>query len=270
MTPEEIKMVEHRVNQKIRENLAKEELRSVPISEAKNAGAMMLFGEKYGDYVRMITFDKSYSRELCGGCHVEATGEIGYFKIVSETGIAAGVRRIEAITASAAEAYLESQLDELQSIKEVFKTGNNIVQQVESLNEENKALKKEIEKLMAAQAGDIKKDLVKGAKAINGKSLVTATLNNMDSKTAKTLAYNILAELENGVVCFGIVQDDKPQLLLAIDEKLVKTGLNAGTIIRELAKEINGGGGGQPFFATAGGSKSDGLSIALKKIESLI
>jgi alanyl-tRNA synthetase len=270
LSDEEIKQIETRVNQKIRENIALEDLRSVPISEAQNAGAMMLFGEKYGDFVRMITFDKSYSRELCGGCHVNATGNIGYFKIISETGIAAGVRRIEAITSVATEQYLDSQLLELQAIKDVFKTGNNIVAQVESLAEENKALKKEIEKLMAANAGDMKADFIKKAKKINGKSLVVGTLSNMDSKTAKTLAYNVLSELKNGVVLFGLIADDKPQLLLAIDENLAKSELNAGTIIRTLAKEINGGGGGQAFFATAGGSKPEGLSNALKLIETML
>ncbi len=270
LTNDEIRSIEKIVNQKIRENIVKQELRSIPLAEAKSAGAMMLFGEKYGDFVRMITFDENYSRELCGGCHVDATGEIGYFKIISETGIAAGVRRIEAITSMAAEDFLVKELDELNAVRSLFKSSKNIEKQVSDLSDENKALKKEIEKLLAAKASDLQGDLIKNASSINNKSVVSKNLGEMDSKTAKTLAYNVLKELDRGVVLFGIHKDGKAQLMLAIAEELVKEGLHAGNIVRELAKEINGGGGGQPFFATAGGSKVEGLDKALTKIQILL
>jgi alanyl-tRNA synthetase len=271
MTEEEVSKVEHIVNQRIRENIALEEHRSIPIDQAKDAGATMLFGEKYGDYVRMITFDSDFSRELCGGCHVQSTGQIGYFKLVSEGGISAGVRRIEAITADRAEAYINQQLSELNSIKTLFKNPIDTVKSVVDLQEENKALKKEIESLMTAQAGDMKDDLVASARAINEVKLVTKKLEGIDAKTAKTLAHNVANDLGEGVVLFGLVDEEKVQLMLLITEGLIKSkALHAGNIIRELAKEVNGGGGGQPFFATAGGKNPSGLNKAFDKMIELL
>ena len=227
----------------------------------------MLFGEKYGDYVRMITFDPDFSRELCGGCHVQSTGQIGYFKLISEGGISAGVRRIEAITADRAEAYINQHLGELKEIKSLFKNPKNTVKSVVDLQEENKALRKEIESLMADQAGNMKDDLVRSAAEINGIKVVTKKLEGIDNKTAKTLAYNIANELKEGVILFGLVNGDKVQLMLVITEDLTKSkDLHAGNIIRELAKEVQGGGGGQPFFATAGGKNPAGLESAFEKL----
>jgi len=271
MTEEEVAKVEHIVNEKIRENIALIENRSIAIDEAKDAGAMMLFGEKYGDYVRMITFDPEYSRELCGGCHVDRTGQIGYFKITSEGGIAAGVRRIEAITADSAEAYINQHLEELNEIKNLFKSPQNPVKSVQDLQEENKTLKKEIESLMAAQASNMKEQLKSKAEAINGVHLVTQLIENLDGKTAKTLAHNIDQELDHSIIFFGLKNDDKIQLQLLINQELVDSkGLNAGNIIRDVAKHIQGGGGGQPFYATAGGKNPDGFAKAVEQLKTYL
>lgn len=270
VSAEELLQIERMVNSKIRENISLEENRGMPIEEAKAAGAMMLFGEKYGDLVRMITFDKDYSRELCGGTHVEATGEIGQFKIVGESAVAAGIRRIEAVTAEKAETLIEKELDELNQIRAMLKskdTANGIAK----LIEENKKLQKEVEKLLAAQAGALKGELINKAEALNGVNLIVAKLPLGDSNAIKTLAYQIEGEVDNAVIVFGAVVKDKPQLMITINKELVGSkGLNAGTMIRELAKEIQGGGGGQPFFATAGGKNADGLDAALAKAKSLV
>ncbi|MEM9544549.1 MAG: alanine--tRNA ligase [Bacteroidota bacterium] len=271
MTDEEVAKVEQIVNTKVRENIPLEEHRSIPLEEAKDAGATMLFGEKYGDYVRMITFDPDYSRELCGGCHVKSTGHIGYFKLVSEGGISAGVRRIEAITADRAESYISEKINTLSTIKGLFKGTKDVHKSVVDMQNENKALRKEIEALMAAQAGNMQNDLVASAKDVNGVKLVTKKLDKIDNKTAKTLAHNVANELGEAVVLFGIVNEEKVQLMLLITEGLIQSkDLHAGTIIRELAKEVNGGGGGQPFFATAGGKNPGGLENAFSKMEGML
>ena len=271
MTSEEIAQVEHIVNQKVRNNIPLEESRSIPLEEAKKAGATMLFGEKYGEEVRMITFDSEFSRELCGGCHVDYTGQIGYFKLVSEGGISAGVRRVEAITADKAESYIKENLDELNEIKSLFKNPKNTAKNVAALQEENKALRKELEKMKAAQAGNMKNDLVNAAKELNGVKLVTKSLDGVDNKTAKTLAHNVANDLGDGVVFFGLVNGEKVQLMVLITEGLInEKGYHAGNMIRELAKEVNGGGGGQPHFATAGGKNPGGLESAFEKIEGML
>ncbi|MBK9257434.1 MAG: alanine--tRNA ligase [Saprospiraceae bacterium] len=267
----EIEMIEKIVNQKIRENIPLTENRSIPIEEAQKAGAMMLFGEKYGDYVRMITFDPAFSRELCGGCHVKATGQLGFFKIISEGAIAAGVRRIEAITSEGAESYINTHLEELHAIKSFFKNNQNIVKNINDLYEENKNLRKEIERHMAMQASVIKDKLVKEAIPFNGVILVTKHLDNLDSKTAKTLAYNLEQELGDAVILFALTENDKTQLMLTISESLTKSKkLHAGQMIRTIAAEINGGGGGQAFFATAGGTDASGINNAFDVLKSLI
>ena len=181
MTEEEISNIENIVNLKIRENIALEEARDVPIEEAKAAGAMMLFGEKYGEKVRMITFDENFSRELCGGTHVAATGEIGVFKILSETGVAAGIRRIEAITADKAQSFLNKELDQLNEIRGLFKGSPNVAKNVADLQEENKKLKKEIEKLLAAQANALKGQLLQQVQQKDGKNILCARLPLNDS-----------------------------------------------------------------------------------------
>ena len=267
ITDQELSQVEKIVNEKIRRNIYLEEARTIPIEEAKKAGAMMLFGEKYGDSVRMITFDASYSRELCGGCHVKATGQLGFFKITSESGIAAGVRRIEAVTATKAEEYIYQQINELAAIRSFFKNNVNTPKNIADLQEENRDLQKEVEKLRAMQASAMKATLISGAKQIAGVRVVTARLKDIDIKSAKTLSVNMLAEMGDALVLFGLEDQGKATVMLSIAESLTKSkGWHAGNIIRELARDINGGGGGQPFFATAGGTDTSGLDKALSRL----
>ncbi|MCG8332046.1 MAG: alanine--tRNA ligase [Chitinophagales bacterium] len=271
MTDEELQQVEDMVNAKIRENISLEEDRNVPIEEAKQSGAMMLFGEKYGDAVRIITFDKDYSRELCGGTHVKATGEIGLFKIVSEGAVAAGIRRLEAITADQAQAYIKSELDELNEIRQLIKSPTQTAKSVASLQDENKQLKKEIEKLRAAQASAMKGELKNKVEAINGINYLAAKLPLDDSNAIKTLAFQLEEEIGDAFIVFGAEVKGKAQLTVMISKNLTESkGLHAGNIIRELAKEIKGGGGGQPFFATAGGKDASGMDSALAKAREVI
>ena len=271
VTPEEIQRIEDLVNEKIRENIRLEEDRNLPMEEAKAAGAMMLFGEKYGDLVRMITFDENFSRELCGGTHVPATGEIGLFKIVSEGAVAAGIRRIEAITAEKAQAYLRAELAELQEVRELVKSPQHVAKAVAKLLEENRALQKEVDKLTAAKAGNIKDDLLQQVESVGGINFLAARVPLEDSGAIKTLVFQLEQEIDQAFVLIGAVVNDKPQLMLAIDKDLTEArSLHAGNIIRELAKEIRGGGGGQPFFASAGGSDAGGLDRALNKAKELL
>ena len=269
---QELEQIEDMVNTKIRENIPLEEARDVPIEEAKEAGAMMLFGEKYGEFVRMITFDESFSRELCGGTHVPATGEIGMFKIVSETGIAAGIRRIEAITANTAQEFIKKELHELTAIKSLFKNSSKPAQQVAELQNENKKLRKEVEKLLAAQAGALKGQLLGQVKQRDGYQFLGARLPLGDSAAIKNLAYQIEKEVGNAVIVFGAEVKGKPQLTVVISRHLTEgdKALHAGNLVRELAKDIKGGGGGQPFFASAGGKDASGIDAALARAESLV
>ncbi|MBK9338381.1 MAG: alanine--tRNA ligase [Lewinellaceae bacterium] len=271
VTDEELAQIEQIVNEKIRENIALEEARNLPIEEAQKSGAMMLFGEKYGETVRMITFDPAYSRELCGGCHVRHTGQIGYFKIVSEGAVAAGVRRIEALTADAAEQYLTTIEREVTAIKMLLKT-KEPAKAVADLQEENKRLQKEIERLIQAQADGLREGLRSKAETVNGITLVAAVLPIGDANAIKTLAYELERELGSAVIAFGSVSADKPLLTVRISEALAKErGLNAGTIVRELAQKfLQGGGGGQPFFATAGGSDASKLDEAVRAVKTYI
>jgi alanyl-tRNA synthetase len=264
VTEEEILEIEQIVNRKIRENIAREEAREVDIEEAKEAGAMMLFGEKYGDKVRMITFDPGYSVELCGGCHVDRTGRIGMFKIVSESSVAAGVRRIEALTADAAEEYIRGQLETLNEITAMFKNPSQVDQQVAALIEENKTLKREMDKLKAAQAGDMKQDLMAQATEHNGFRSLVAQVDLADAKIAKDLIYQIEQSMAPAIVLFGFVSKDKPQLMCRISESLTSDDIHAGKAVKKFASAIRGGGGGQPFFATAGGSDTGGMPDALE------
>jgi alanyl-tRNA synthetase len=262
-TDDELEKIELLVNAKVRENIALLEQRDVPINEAKNSGAMMLFGEKYGDAVRIITFDPDFSSELCGGTHVKHTGEVGLFKITSESSLAAGIRRIEAVTALRAEWYVRGRLAALDAIRELVK-GSDPIGSVVKLQEENRTLKKEVEKLQAAQAGNIKGDLEKAFEEINGVNFLAAKVPLTDAVAIKTLAFQLTGEKENSFVLLGSENDGKALLTLALSKDLADKGeLNAGTMIRGFAKHIKGGGGGQPFFATAGGKDPGGLEAAL-------
>ncbi|MCB9310850.1 MAG: alanine--tRNA ligase [Lewinellaceae bacterium] len=271
VTHEEIKTIESIVNQKIRENISLVESRAISLDEAKNAGAMMLFGEKYGDKVRMITFDPTFSRELCGGCHVKHTGDIGYFMITSESGIAAGVRRLEAVTAIGAERYINAHLDDLTGIKSFFKNNINIVKNVAELVQSQKDAQKEIEKLRTLHANSLKDSLLATKTEYEDTTVVKGILDEVDVKSAKTLAYNIQNELNQDSVVFFGLKGEKPTILLAISESLSKSkGWHAGNIVKAMAPMIDGGGGGQAFFATAGGTNSDGLYNAVSLLESYL
>ena len=266
VTDEELQQIELMVNQKIRENIALEDQRLVPIEEARQMGALMLFGEKYGERVRVVTFGSDFSRELCGGTHVAATGQIGLFKIVSEGAVAAGIRRIEAITAEKAEAFIKQELAELHEMRQMLKAPKQAAASLAALQEENKQLRKEIEKLLAAQAGALKGELLQKAQQVKGFYFLSARLPLEDSNAIKNLAYQLEAELKKAVIVFGAEVGGKPQLTVVISRELAEAqGLNAGQIIRELAKDIQGGGGGQAFFATAGGKDASGLDRALAR-----
>ncbi len=266
MSEAEIIAVERIVNEKIRLNIPLEEERSMSIEKAKAAGAMMLFGEKYGDTVRMVTFDKDFSRELCGGTHVSATGAIGQFKILSESAIAGGVRRIEAITAETAENYIQKELNTLKNIRTIFKNPKDIQESIVKLQEENKNLQKQAESLLAAQATALKGTLKSKFQEKDGIRFLATRVPIDDSNALKTLATQLEKEVDNAFILFAAVVKGKPQLMLSINKELAQSrSLHAGNIVRELAKEIRGGGGGQAFFATAGGSDIKGLDKAVTK-----
>ena len=219
----------------------------------------------------MITFDKDFSQELCGGTHVDATGKIGVFKITKEDSVAAGVRRIEAVTADAAEAFLNKELEELNAIRGLFKNPTRTKQNVEAVLEENKNLKKEIEKLQNAQAGSLKDDLKKNAELINGVNFIASKLPLNDGKAIKTLAMQLEQEIGNALIVFAAEVKGKPQIMVSVSKNIVEEkGLNAGKIVNELAAEIGGRGGGQPFFATAGGKDTAGLANAIAKAREMM
>lgn len=271
VTPEELSEIEMIVNQKIRENVSLKELRNVPYEEALQSGVTALFGEKYGDFVRVISFGDQFSKELCGGTHVHATGEIGHFKIIAESAVAAGVRRIEAITGVRAEEYLNEQSAVISGLKEVLKNPKDIIRAVETLVEENSRLKKEIEKGILEKSAGLKHELVKKAIDINGITFIGERVSLPNGDAVKNLAYGIKDLTENLFLVLAAEIEGKPNITVVVSDNLVKErGLNAGTIIRELAKEIGGGGGGQPFYATAGGRDVTGLDKALEKARSII
>jgi alanyl-tRNA synthetase len=262
MSDEEIARVESLVNERIRKNLLLEENRAMKIDDAKKTGAMMLFGEKYGDLVRVIRFGNSV--ELCGGTHVRSTGEIGMFRIQSEGAVAAGVRRIEAITSETAFGFVKSELDALASVRELLKA-KDVLKSVHDLQQKNAELQKQIEKFNREKASVIKKELREKITSLNGVSFLAERVD-LDPAELKDIAFQLKGETQNLFAVFAGESGGKATLTCVISEELVKErNLNASSIIRELAKEINGGGGGQAFFATAGGTKAEGLNVALQK-----
>nr|MBC7612083.1 alanine--tRNA ligase [Pseudopedobacter sp.] len=271
VSDEELKQVEGIVNEKIRENISLKEERNVPYQQALDSGVTALFGEKYGDFVRVITFDDHYSKELCGGTHVPATGQIGYFKIISESAVAAGVRRIEAITAIKAEEFIYDQDELIKTLKELLKHPKDMAKSVEALLEDNNRLKKEVEKAIMEKASGLKDDLKAKAQSINGINFIGETVALPNAEAIKNLAYQLKDIVENMFLVLAADIEGKPLLTVMISDNLVKEkGMNAGHVVRELAKEIQGGGGGQPFFATAGGKNLNGLGAALKKAKGFI
>lgn len=271
MTYEEIKAVEDIVNAKIRANVPLKEERQVPYQQAVNSGVTALFGEKYGDYVRVITFDDQYSKELCGGTHVKATGQIGFFKIVSESAVAAGVRRIEAITGTKAAAVIREHFELFQHMKEILNNPKDFISAVTKIMEENGALKKEIDNFLKERSLSLKNELNEKLEVINGINFLATQVDLPSSDAVKTLAYALKGAMNNLFLVLGANIDGKPSLTVVVSEELVKErGLNAGTIVRDLAKDIQGGGGGQPFFATAGGKDVSGLAKAIGRAKDFI
>jgi len=261
---EEILAIEKMVNEKIQENILLDEKRNVPMAEAKESGAMMLFGEKYGESVRIITFDKNYSVELCGGTHVAATGELGLFKIVSESAIAAGIRRIEAVCGFEALKYMQQEIDELEEIRQLFKGNQFPIKAIYQLQEESKSQKKLLDKFQQLQIQLLRDQLIKEAIIKDEYALIIKSVDIKDAAHLKELAFQIDNAFEKVVLVLTATIQDKPQILVSISKSICNADhLNAGNIVRTLAKNIDGGGGGQAFFATAGGKNMDGLSQVL-------
>jgi alanyl-tRNA synthetase len=262
---EQLDRIEQLVNDRIRANFPLDERRRVPMQEAQEMGAMALFGEKYGDVVRVIKFGESV--ELCGGTHVSATGNIGLFKITSESAIAAGVRRIEALTGEGAEHFVHEQIGLLRSIKELVKNSNDPARIIQQMQEENARLTKEIEGLNREKAGSLKGSLQESAQTVNGVNWIKHSAN-LDAQVVKDLIFE-LKKSANTLVAIAAVDGDKVTLSIGISDDLVKEkGLNAGAIIREAAQAIKGGGGGQPFYATAGGKDASGVEKAFEVVAS--
>ncbi len=269
ITDEELIQIEKIVNTKIRENIFSN-IQQMTIDDAKKTGAMALFGEKYGDVVRVVEFDKNYSIELCGGTHVKATGQIGYFKITSESAVAAGIRRIEAVTAIKAEEFFDNQTSTLNEVKALLKNNKDVVKSLSNLVEENNDLQKQLQSLLKEKAQSIKQTLLTKVIAKNGINVIVEQITFDSAEEIKNILFEIRNQVENCVCVIGAEVKGKPSISVIIDDNLVKDkNLNAGNIIRDLAKEINGGGGGQPFYAQAGGSKLEGLSSAIAKAKEL-
>ena len=262
LSEEEIAKVEEIVNAKIRANIAIEIKNNIPMNEAVSLGAMALFGEKYGDLVRVIKFEDSV--ELCGGTHVEATGQIGFFKITSEGAISAGVRRIEAISAVKAEQFINDKLNTLKDIERIFKSNQNLIKNIEDLMSENSGLKKDLDGFMKDRLKVIKNDLKGHVSVTNDVNFITEALAVSSAGDIKDIAFQLKGEIENLVFISGADLNGKANITIMFSDNLVKEyDLNAGAIIREAAKEIKGGGGGQAFFAAAGGKDPKGLEKAI-------
>ena len=264
VTPEQLREVEHIVNARIRENLPLEEFRDTPIEEAKQLGAIALFGEKYGDKVRVVKFGSSV--EFCGGCHAKATGQIGMVRITSESSVAAGVRRIEAVTGAAVEKLMDMAQDLQTDLRALFNNAPNLVETITRAISENKELQAQLDEFKAQKAAQFKEELVKNAREVNGVKVVAGVLP-IEPQHAKDMAFQLRTQFpENLLVAIGCAVGGKPTLTVALSDDLVKDGKNAGQIVREAGKLIQGGGGGQPHFATAGGKNADGLKAAVDKV----
>ncbi|MDE6143729.1 MAG: alanine--tRNA ligase [Muribaculaceae bacterium] len=268
VTPEELRKVEHIVNSRIRKAMPLEEAREMPIEEARKMGAMALFGEKYGDKVRVVKYGSSV--ELCGGTHVANSGNIGMVRIISESSIAAGIRRIEAVTAAGVEDMLDGLQDTMKDVASFLGNASNVKVAVEKAIKENSDLKKQVDEYMEERVRNLAKDILENAKIENGVKICRIAGPRIP-EVVKNIAFTIRKESPEHTVFIGAtISADKPLLTLMLTDDLVKEGLNASQIVREAAKLIKGGGGGQPFFAQAGGKDSDGLSAAADKIFELL
>ncbi len=267
VTAEELRQVERIVNARIRENISLQDHRDVPIEQAKELGAIALFGEKYGDRVRVVQFGQSV--EFCGGCHVKATGQIGMFKIIGEGSVAAGIRRIEAVTGAKVEESLYKLQDMVEALRQMFNGAPDLRGAIERLVSENSGLKKQAEEFIHEKAQSFKQRLKETAVNRDGVCVLSGR-TILPADAVKDIAFQLRAEVENALVCIGSVNDGKPLLTCAAGDALVKeNGVNVGKVIREAAKLMQGGGGGQPHFATAGGKNPDGLGAAIDKFVEL-
>ncbi len=268
VSDDNLREVERIVNKMIRQDLPLDEHRDTPIDEARKLGAIALFGEKYGDKVRVVRFGPSV--EFCGGIHVKSTGHIGFFKIISESSVAAGIRRVEAVTGRAAEEALYTVEDTLREIRDLFNNAKDLQAAIRKSIDENSNLKKEVEAFRQQKVEQLKKKLVESATDVNGVSVVKAILP-VEANSAKDLVFKVREAIPEHLVCvIGSVSNDKPMLSVMFSEDMVKEhNLNAGKIVREAAKLIKGGGGGQPHYAQAGGKDKDGLQAAVDKVVAL-
>ncbi len=267
VTPEQIREVEHIVNDRIRQNIPLQEFRDTPIEEAKQLGAIALFGEKYGDKVRVVKFGSSV--EFCGGCHAKATGQIGMVRIISESSVAAGVRRIEAITGAQVDEMLDKMQDMINDLKALFNNAPNLTQSIEKAIADNKELQAQVDEFKAQKAAQYKEELINKAKDVNGFKVMSGVLP-IDAQNAKDMAFQLRTQFpESLIVAIGCISGGKPNLTVALSDDIVKGGKNAGQIVREAGKLIQGGGGGQPHFATAGGKNVEGLKAAVEKVVEL-
>ncbi|MGQ1890268.1 alanine--tRNA ligase [Thermophagus sp. OGC60D27] len=270
VTPEELREIEKLVNVDIRANITREEHREMPIDKAREMGAMALFGEKYGDVVRTIGFGDSV--ELCGGTHVDATGEIGFFRIVGESAVSAGVRRIEAVTGEKAEDLSYVQSDLINELGTLVKSKGQLRKQVENLIQQNSQLSKQVDAMMQSFLKIEKQGIIDAAREVNGVKVITTIVKPQLGGNLKDLAFQLRNELNGDMVAvLGAEVKGKPQIAVILSDTLVESGqLNATKLVREVAVEIQGGGGGQPFFASAGGKNPDGLAAAVDKAGQII
>ena len=267
VTNEELRQVERLVNEKIRENIPLQDHRDMPIEEAKKLGAIALFGEKYGDKVRVVQFADSV--EFCGGCHAKSTGQLGMVKILSESSVAAGVRRIEAITGKKVEEMLYQVTDTINNLRHIFNNVPDLQGAVQKFIDENAQLKKQIVDSMREKAMQLKQSMKEKAVEKNGITVMTAVVP-MSAEYVKDIAFQLRAEVDNALVVIGSLNEGKPMLTAAASDSLVQQGVNVGKNIREAAQLIQGGGGGQPHFATAGGKNPEGLISAVDKLVELL
>ena len=264
---DELEKIERRVNEKIQENIPLLEERNVPIEEAKKSGAMMLFGEKYGDHVRVITFDPEFSVELCGGTHVKASGEIGYFRITNETSVAAGIRRIEAVAGLVADHLLRSEYKQLEQIKSLIGGQKDPEAEIRELLEKNKGLEKELQAVKQLQSSGELDRILSNGKAINGVQLISGKVQGASMDELKQMGYEALEKKnKDSVILLGSVDEEnqKVYLMAAISNNMVQKGLKAGSLVSALGKIVGGGGGGQPNLATAGGRFPEKIDEALE------
>ncbi len=268
VTDEELRKAEQIANAMVRQNIQLEEHRDVPIEDARNMGAMALFGEKYGDTVRVIQYGPSL--ELCGGTHVKATGEIGFIRILSEASVSAGVRRIEAVSGAKAEEFMNMQQDMLRDLKSLFNNAPNLVASIKKSLEENTAMKKQVDQFIQEKVILLRDKLIQSAEERNGQKVIILK-GEFEADMVKSVAFQIRNVVTSSLVFIGATKKgDKPAITLALSDDLVAAGMNATQLVREAAKEIKGGGGGQPFFAQAGGKDAEGLERALDILRSKI